>query len=460
MTTPRNGGDAGEDFTLDDWNRAQRRIDREQVVDGRPLLERVSEEFLASRSPAEILAMKYEPRCYLRPRQIPPPTDPDDPWLVLVYLTGRGWGKSLASMAWLANEVLTNRPARPATYGLVAPTLPETWSIQFETLKPLLPPWVRWVERRTHDEIVFPDHGVTLRCYSAQSPEIRGPNLRGAVCTELTKYSRGTELFRNLRLAVRVPGKTPPRIVCDCTPPQELNWILRLCAERTTKVVRGAMRDNPALDARIVEAAYRELGNTPSARRELGGEVCLGADRALVSVEAVERSRVAAAPPLVSVACGVDPALSGSKYADTTGIVIAGVDGAGDVYVLRSCSEQLEPEEWSARTIAWCRELGVGRIAVEHASGSGGAVARAVLAAEMRASRWQRPILDSYARGPKRDRGQVLATLFARQRIHLVGRHEALERDLTQWEPGSNWSPGALDAAVHCVSLLTIGYTR
>src|SRR5690606_6257622 len=120
-------------------------------------------------------------------------------------------------------------------YGLVAPTLADVWNIQGDALKAWLPPWVRCVERRTHDELIFPDHGVTLRAYSATSPQLRGPNLRGAWCTELVKWSRGDELFRNLRLAVRVPHPNgrPPQIVADTTPPQELGWILALCAEPT-----------------------------------------------------------------------------------------------------------------------------------------------------------------------------------------------------------------------------------
>lgn len=456
MSEPaRDGG-----ITLEGWTAAEKRIDAEQVPDGRPIAERLPLEFLESLTPAEALALRYDPRTSLRPRQIAPATDPIDPWLVAVFLAGRGWGKTHAAAAWLANEVLTNRPATPAIYGLVAPTLQDVWTIQVEALRAWLPPWVRCVERRTHDELVFPDHGVTLRAYSAQSPQLRGPNLRGAWCTELVKWSRGADLFRNLRLAVRVPHPdgSPPQIVCDTTPPQELGWILALCTEPTTRVIRGGMRSNPHIDQRVVDAAYNAMGNTPSAQRELGGLVVLGADRALVSVETVEGSRVASAPPLESIVLGVDPALSGSRESDATGLVVAGI-AQGHLYILRSCAEQLEPEEWSARAVRWVSDLHVGRVAVEHATGSGGAVARAVLSAEMRIAGVSCPIFDSQARGAKRDRAQPLAALFSRGRVHLVGAgHDQLVRDLTQWEPGCNWSPGALDAAVHACALLTHGW--
>ncbi len=442
--------------TLEAWQAAEKRFTAGQVTDARCIAERLPLEFLESLSPAEALAVRYSPELMLRPRQIAPPGD----WLVLAFVCARGWGKTHAAAGKFAHEVLTNRPEHPAEFGLIAPRLEDAWNLQIEALRYWIPPWCRMLEQRARDTIVFPDHGVTVRIYSAQSPQLRGPNMQLLWGTELVKWVRGEELMRNARLAVRVPrlDGRPPQIILDTTPPAELNWVAALCAERTTRVVRGSMLDNPAIDARVVEAAIESMGNTPSARREIRGEFAFGGDKSLVSLEAVERNRVHTRPVMNSVVLGIDPAGSGSKDSDPTGLVVAGISG-GHVYILESVSAQMEPEAWSAEAVRLIIEHRVSRAAIEHATGSGGASARALLATQLRLAGASCALLDSKARGNKRDRAAPLAVLINSDRCHLVGNgHAELVRDLTLWQPGDRPSPGALDAAVHAVASLTNGW--
>jgi phage terminase large subunit-like protein len=69
-----------------------------------------------------------------------------------------------------------------------------------------------------------------------------------------------------------------------------------------------------------------------------------------------------------------------------------------------------------------------------------------------------RPIVDSKAVGSKADRAMPLSTAAAHGRLHLVGAHPALERELVSWHPGAKFSPGGLDALVHGASYLTDGW--
>jgi phage terminase large subunit-like protein len=316
-----------------------------------------------------------------------------------------------------------------------------------------VPPWVRYVRRKTGDTITFPDHGAELLLHSAEVSQYRGPNLRAAWLDEPIKYQRGEELWRNLRLALRVPGKTPPRAVITTTPPQQIDWILALATEATTRVVRGAMRDNPALDERAVEAAYAAEGGTVNGARELDGEVVIGVDGALFRLAEIEAHRVHQAPPLESIVVAVDPAQSGRKYADEVGIAVCGI-ARGHIYVLASCSEKLEPVAWAERALAWAEHYRAGQLVVE-STGSGSFPKATLEQQQIIRGGARRPVVESPARGAKGDRAMPLSAACATGRLHLVGRHPALERELTSWQPNASFSPGGLDAVVHAAAALT-----
>jgi len=412
-----------------------------------PLLDRLPPEFIAGLTPRECLALRFEPRAYLRPRQLPP-ADPD--WLVWMLLTGRGWGKSFAAAAWVAEQLKSE-----GDVVLAAPTLEDCWTLQWETIRAVLPPWVRYVERVAKNQVLFPDTGARILMTSAYTPEaVRGLNARAAWLEEASVWVGNGELWRNLQRALRVPGPTPPRAVFTLTPPKELTWVLELCTLSTTRVVRGAAWENPSLDPRAVAAWYEEKKGTIELERELNGSVVLGHDGALFSAQALEDARVQVAPQRftrVVVAC--DPAQGAGKYSDTVGLVCCAIQ-AGHIYVLASCSERLSAEQWSTRALQWARQFHAGQIVVEP-TGSGG-YPRATLDAQQRLGGFmQIPIIESPARGSKADRAMPLSAAAAAGRLHIVGRQEQLERELTQWFPGASFSPGGLDALVHGCAAIT-----
>lgn len=428
------------------WLTHDARIDAEQVPDAAPLLDRLSQEFIASLTPREALALKFEPSAYLRARQLPP-ADPD--WLTWVLMTGRGWGKSYAAAAWIAKQLQS-----PGDVILIAPTLDDCWVLQYEVIRQVLPPWVRTVERVSRNQVLLPDHGSRVIMHSAYTPDaVRGLNARAAWCEEASAWIGQGEIWRNLQRALRARGETPARAVFTLTPPREIGWLLDLCVQPTTRVTRGTARDNTATDPRNIESWYREMAGTVECDRELDGRVCLGQDGALFRIEDIEAARVQAPPHLDQIVVACDPAMSNGKFADSVGLVCLGISGV-HLYVLASCSEKLAPVEWADRAISWASKFCAGRFVVEN-SGAG-MYPKATLEAQMRiANVFRRPVVESPARGSKADRAQPLSAMCAGGRLHLVGRHEQLERDLTRWYPGASWSPGALDAIVHGAALLT-----
>jgi len=150
--------------------------------------------------------------------------------------------------------------------------------------------------------------------------------------------------------------------------------------------------------------------------------------------------------------------MSGKKDADPVGICVVGIS-AGHFYVLKSCSERLDPTAWATRAIEWAGQHHAGRFVGEN-TGSGGYPA-ATLQTQTRLMQAQtRPIVESKARGSKADRASPLAAAARGGRLHLVGAgHEQLERELTGWFPGSTAaSPGGLDSLVYACDTLSNGW--
>jgi phage terminase large subunit-like protein len=126
---------------------------------------------------------------------------------------------------------------------------------------------------------------------------------------------------------------------------------------------------------------------------------------------------------------------------------------------LASCSERLEPAAWAERAIEWADRFHAGKYIVEP-TGSGG-YPKATLSAQLQIlNAPRRPIVESPARGSKADRAAPLSAAAAQGRLHLVGRHEQLERELTTWHPGAGFSPGGLDALVHGAAAVTQNWTK
>jgi len=429
------------------WHRAERRIAAYQRRDEMPIIDRLDPAFVAELDDLDALALRWDPRSYLRLAQTEPP---GDDWMIWLLLTGRGWGKSHAAAAWVISRVLAHDSG---DYAIVAPTQDDTRELQIEPILALTPPWIRVVERATRGLVEFPDQGVTLRLHTAQDAEYRGPNLRGAWLEEPVKYPNGEKLWRNLRLALRMPGAKPPRAVITTTPPESMSWILDVAAARDTYTTRGTMRENPMLDVRAVAANYAALAHTVAGQRELDGRVIIGVDGALFKATDLDRFRVKSAPALDQIVVAVDPAQSGRKDADQVGIVVVAI-GRGHLYVLDSMIARMEPAAWAVRVIDLARAHNAGRICVEP-TGSG-SFPKATLQAQFAIGGGSRvPIVESPARGSKADRAQPLSAAAAQGLLHIVGSQPTIEHELCAWFPGAKWSPGGLDALVHGAALIT-----
>lgn len=428
---------------LHEWIAVEKRIDSYQIPDGPALVDQLPRDFVESLTPEEALALRYDWRATLRPRQQPPP---GDDWLVWALITGRGFGKSHAAAAWIADRLEHD----PGDYLLVAPTESEVLDLCWEPIKEALAPGVRYTQQLKQQRITFPDWGSRLLIWSAEKSQARGKNLRGAWCEEIVAWPGGArggmKLWRTLSRALRVKGKAPARCLLTTTPPDTLDhWLLDVLADPATYVTRGESLDNPLLDSRNVEAWYREASN--DAERENRGRFVFGADGALFTVDLIERGRVLVPPPQQLVVVSLDPTQSDKRDADSVGLSAMGLS-ASQGYLLESHSDRMSPDVWADLAIEMALRHHASVYIVEP-TGSGD-LPDTVLRQQFKLTKKGiLPIVPSKAKGPKHVRAKPLAQLARQGRFHVVGYQEEFEREATQWYPGAGFSPGALDSAAH-----------
>jgi phage terminase large subunit-like protein len=376
-------------------------------------------------------------------QQIPP-----DPWGTWALMGGRGLGKTRTGAEWIVAEALEDR----GFYAVAAPTYGDGRDICIEGesgVRSVLQRRGRWSERRWNRSLgeLRLDNGSLLKVGSADEPErFRGWNFKGAWCDELGSWRR-PDAWTQLRLATRL-GRS--RIVATMTP--RATKLVRSLLERPNLVLtRGSTYDNAAnLSAEFLDEVRATYEGTRIGRQELLGELLLDTPGALWTDAVIEAARRTEAPELRRVVVAIDPAVTNGEDSDATGIIAAGVDYAGDVWVLADRTCRLSPDAWCRRAVALYDEVEGDRIVAEVNNG-GDLVATVLHAVDPTV-----PYKAVHASRGKRVRAEPVAALYEQGRVHHVGVLAELEEQMTTWTPESGESPDRLDALVWAVTDLAI----
>ena len=371
-----------------------------------------------------------------RPEQQPPRGD----WRVWLILAGRGWGKSRTGAEWVRSIATTGRARRIA---LVARTAADVRDVLIEGESGLLaihraderPVW-----EPSRRRLTWPN-GAIATTYSADEPDqLRGPQHDSAWCDEIAAW-RYPDAWDQLQLGLRLGSD--PRVVVTTTP-RPTPLVRALVASPTTVLTRGRTADNARnLAPGVVDALTARYAGTRLGRQELDGEVLTDTPGALWAYSTIEKIRVASAPELRRVVVAVDPSVSADGGGDECGIVVAGIDFEGVVWVLRDGSGHLSPSDWSRRAVALADEHEADAIVAE--ANQGGALVEQTLRA---AGARVRVRLVHAARG-KRVRAEPVAALYEQGRVRHLPGLQRLEDELCTWASASgDPSPNRLDALV------------
>lgn len=415
---------------------------------------------LAKLRPRDRAQLLYAWRWWARPAQIV-----DSRARITLMLAGRGFGKSKSGAQWIRERV-DSGAAR--AIGLIGATLqdirndvlgegkdPSGYGPRAEGLLNIFPPHQRPKWEASKRRITFYT-GATATIFSAEEPEMRGPNLDTIWGDELAKWRYLEALWPNLEMTLRRVGAQPPAALFTTTP-KKIRLLRELMADPTVRVLRGRTSDNATnLDPAWLAAMARKYGGTRLGRQELEGELLEDAG-GMFSEIVIDRTRIESGvwPKLARVVVAVDPAVSTSRDSDETGIIVEGLVDSGDstdddprIVVLEDLSGKHKPEEWSSIAVQavdrWKPRTDGGVIVVAETNRGGDLVA-----ANLRARRASLAIALVRASRGKETRAEPVAALYARERVAHVGRFVELEQELTEWDPaGGGPSPNRLDALV------------
>lgn len=391
-----------------------------------------------------------------RPEQLPPAGD----WSVWIVMAGRGFGKTRSGAEWVVGQALE---CPGTTWAVIGATWRDTQDVPLRAVRAAL--HESKYRYNASDLHFYLANGSEIIGYSADRPDrLRGANLAGAWCDELSHFQRAAQLWDEALVpAVRI-GESP-RILVTTTPrPVPLIKDLVSRDDGSVVVVRGSTWDNAAnLSQAALSELKRRYEGTRIGRQELHGELLTDAENALWNRELVDAAQwLKPVPVLVQTIVAVDP--SGSATGDATGIVTAGVDAGGVVYVLADDTCNGSPEHRYEQVCRAAARSGAGIILYEAAYG-GDNIAHGLRAtwkhlSSTAAVQEMMPMLKpSPTKSSKADRAHPVVALYEQTaagtpRIRHGHALPELEDEMVQWEPGCGWSPNRLDAMVHGVRYL------
>jgi len=387
-----------------------------------------------------------------RPNQLPPQGD----WRTWLFMAGRGAGKTRAGAEWVREQVLRNRDTRIA---LVAPTAADARDVMVQGESGILACCERYgikaVYKPSLRRIEF-GNGARAFLYSAEEPDrLRGPQHAYAWADEVAAW-RYPDTWDQLAFGLRLGQH--PQVVATTTPrPTALvRQMLKQSSDGTGDVVvtRGSTFDNADnLAASFLDALRERYEGTRLGRQEIAGELLEDVEGALWSNAMLDASRVRQAPDLSRVVVAVDPAATHGDAADYTGIVAAGVDRKGDVYILHAEQVRMSPAGWAGRAWDVFDTYAADRLIYER--NQGGEMVEHVLRTVRRDGALQHV---TATRG-KTTRAEPVAARYEQGRVHHVGYLVDLEQQMTAFPVAADHDD-LVDALVWAVTGLTGGRDR
>ena len=424
-------------------------------------------ELFEALGPLKAEELKHDWNFWARDNQLEPEGKDWNVWLVNA---GRGFGKTRSGVEWVRENVKRGIKRIAA----VAATNSDIERVMVKGESGFLS--VCWKGDKTYagKKMGFPEwsptkrtltweNGAQVQFFSAEEPErLRGPQFELAWCDETAAWNKDIGTWDMLQFCMRL-GKHP-RIMVTTTP-KPTKLIRQIIKDPKTTVTTGSTFDNSAnLADTYLTAVKEQYEGTRLGRQELYAEVLEEAQGALWTTDMLDRASVKQeqVPDLTRIVVSIDPAITSNAESDMTGIVVAGIDVNGVVYVLGDYTDRLSPQGWASKAISLYHQYSADRIVAER--NQGGEMVRRTLEVEDETV----PIKLVHASRGKYARAEPVSALYERNLVkHVVNPTDGsslneLETQMRTWEPlGSIGSPDRLDALVWAITDLSLnGYAK
>jgi len=259
----------------------------------------------------------------------------------------------------------------------------------------------------------------------------------GVVGAPMLMDNNGNAIF------IYTPPSLQSRSVTKANDPQHAAKLFKKAAADTTgrwQAFHFSTYDNPYIDKAVIDDLANDMSSI-AYRMEIMAEDIDEAPGALWKRANIEKYRVDKSPQLKRIVVAIDPSGSDKTTSDEAGIIIAGIDGAGEGYILEDLSGIYSPNAWAHRAISAYYEWDADRIVAEKNYGGD------MVATVIRNMSPEVSYKDVTASRGKYLRAEPIAAFYERGKVHHVGRYNKLEDEMCLWLPGDK-SPNRMDALV------------
>jgi predicted phage terminase large subunit-like protein len=386
-----------------------------------------------------------------RPEQLAPTGD----WTSWVFCGGRGAGKTRSGAEWVQGRVEAGRARR---IHLISPTASDCRDVLVEGESGILsvaPSHARPIYSPSLRKLEWPNGAMALLFSGEEFERLRGPQCDTLWVDELCAMRQAQAVIDMAMLGLRL-GKDPRCLIT--TTPRPIKPFKQLLAREGQDVVvtrSSTFANAENLARQFLQQIVTKYQGTRLGKQELYAELLTDTPGALWTLQAIEESRVPAAPELIErVVVAVDPAVSFGPDADETGILVVARAADGQAYVLDDLSGRYPPVEWATRAINAYRDYRADRIVAE--INQGGAMVENTL----RSVDAGIPYKAVHAARGKQARAEPVSALYEQGRVHHVGIFGPLEDQMTGYDgtrTGTGSSPDRLDALVWGLTELMLG---
>lgn len=363
-----------------------------------------------------------------------------------VILSGRGFGKTRTGV----ETVRIWKDDNPIILlsGATAGDLRDIMIEGESGILPMAPPWDRPNYESSKSRLTWKNGAIAFLRSADEPDRFRGLQFYKVWADEFAAWRYPQETWDQIQMGMRL-GINPQALIT--TTPRPIKVLKDLIADPVTVTVRGSTHENKAnLSHAFFDSVIKKYEGTRLGRQEIEAEILEDVDGALWKVKMIDGSRVSITPELFEIIIAIDPAVTSKDTSDESGIIVAGRDKDGRIYILEDCSGVYSPQNLARVAISAYDRHKANRIVAE--VNNGGDFIKEALSYVG----GNFPYSEVWASRGKVTRAEPVVMLYEQGRIHHVGSLAKLEDEMTTWDVKAGMkSPNRIDALVWAVTYLT-----
>lgn len=386
----------------------------------------------------------YDWKLWRRPEQVIENMPKDKN--TLMWLCGRGWGKTRNMSSTAVDICVHNSRARVALWGESFKTIERNNLSGDSGILKVIHPSIEFDYNIQRQRLVFAN-GAELQCYSSDAYESsRGAQASHLLLDEICAWAYPDEAYQASKAILRL-GKELKTYIA--TTPKPTPLIKKLAADEDVYIVKGKTHLNYFLSPQYVKNLMKDLTDRMISQ-EIYAEILDDNQYAMWKRENILKATEWELEELrrngyKRIVVAVDPAVTSNEKSDETGIVVVALGHDGRGYVLDDLSMKGTPEEWGRTVVNAYHKWKADRVVAEVNQG-GDLVER--LIRDIGGLGFP-PVKKVRATRGKEVRAEPIAAMYERNEVTHVSGFELLERQMLDWNPAlDRKSPDRVDALV------------